>query len=62
MEKWESVERKSKEYKKLLVKALSVYHPDKVDENHHGKKWKVLCEEITKMLTFHYEGTKNINE
>lgn len=62
MEKWESVERKSKEYKKLLVKALSVYHPDKVDENHHGKKWKVLCEEITKMLTFHYEGTKNISE
>ena len=58
MEKWHEMDTDSKDYKKLLVKALSVYHPDKVDENVHGMKWKVLCEEITKMLTNHYEGTK----
>lgn len=58
MNKWEELEKDSKDYKKLLVKALSVYHPDKVDENLYGMKWKVLCEEITKMLTYHYEGTK----
>ena len=58
MEKWSELDSDSKEYKKLLVKALSVYHPDKVDENLYGMKWKVLCEEIRKMLTYHYEGTK----
>lgn len=58
MEDWEKLETTSKAYKKLLIKALSVYHPDKVDEGIYGKKWKVLCEEITKMLTFHYESTK----
>ena len=58
VQKWATWARGSKEYKKLLLKALAVYHPDKVDENVHGKKWKVLCEEITKMITFHYESTK----
>lgn len=58
MKKWQEMESDSKDYKKLLIKALSVYHPDKVDEKVHGMKWKVLCEEITKMLTNHYEGTK----
>ena len=52
------MDKKSKDYKKLLTKALGVYHPDKVDEKVYGMKWKVLCEEITKMLTFHYEETK----
>lgn len=61
MQKWESFDTNSKDYKKLLVKTLSVYHPDKVDEKQHGMKWKVLCEEITKMLTFHYERTKHIS-
>ena len=58
MEDWEELKTTSKAYKKLLIKALAVYHPDKVDEGVYGKKWKVLCEEITKMLTFHYESTK----
>ena len=62
IKKWGSVESESKDYKKILLKALSVYHPDKVDENLYGMKWKVLCEEITKMLNFHYERTKNISD
>lgn len=62
MKKWESLQTDSKDYKKLLIEALRVYHPDKVDENQYGKKWKVLCEEITKMVTVHYERIKNIND
>lgn len=58
MGKWGEMERDSRDYKKLLLKALGVYHPDKIDENIHGKKWKVLCGEITKMLNNHFEGTK----
>ena len=61
MKKWESLESGSKECKKILIKALSVYHPDKVDEKLYGMKWKVLCEEITKMLNFHYEQTKGFH-
>ena len=59
---WESLDTDSKDYKKLLTKALFFYHPDKVDEMLHGMKWKVLCEEITKMLTYHYERTKHISD
>lgn len=62
MEDWDELETTSKRYKRLLIKALAVYHPDKVDEEMYGKKWKVLCEEITKMLTFHYESTKIMSD
>lgn len=58
MAKWESMESGTKEFKKLLLKALAVFHPDKVDEKDHGMKWKVLSEEITKMITSYYENTK----
>lgn len=58
MTKWDSLERGTKDYKKLLVKALAVFHPDKVDDKEHGMKWKVLSEEITKMITNYYESTK----
>ena len=58
MAEWEKLEHGSKDYKKVLVKSLAVYHPDKVDESVHGMKWKVLSEEITKMLTNYYETTK----
>ncbi|KAJ7372330.1 hypothetical protein OS493_019775 [Desmophyllum pertusum] len=58
MAKWESLQSGTKEYKKVLVKALAVFHPDKVDEKEHGMKWKVLSEEITKMITNYYEHTK----
>jgi len=58
MKKWGEMELDSRDYKKLLLKALGFYHPDKVDEKIHGMKWKILCGEITKMLNDHYEGTK----
>ena len=59
MKKWDSLVIRSKEYKKLVLKVLAFYHPDKVDEKEHGKKWKILCEEITKMLNLHFERTKD---
>lgn len=46
------------EWKKLYCKAIVHYHPDKVDVEKHGLKWKVLSEEITKLLTQHYERLK----
>ena len=44
--------------KKLLLKFLSDYHPDRNSEKDHGKKWQVLAEEITKMVTRFYECMK----
>jgi len=46
------------EVKKRLQKAILHYHPDKQDEKEHGMKWKVLCEEITKLFTRRYECFK----
>ncbi|XP_025112284.1 uncharacterized protein LOC112575017 [Pomacea canaliculata] len=42
--------------KKLYLKAVTHYHPDKVDEERDGAKWKVLCEEITKLLSQQYQN------
>ena len=56
MEKWSDLEHQK--LKSLLQKAVIAYHPDKVDEEKHGKKWKVLSEEITKLITQHYETMK----
>lgn len=44
--------------KKLFQKAVISYHPDKQDVKKFGMKWKVLSEEITKMLTNFYEVYK----
>lgn len=44
--------------KKVLQKAVVHYHPDRIDVEKHGKKQKVLCEEITKYLTRRYETFK----
>jgi len=44
--------------KKALLKAILHYHPDKQDTNKHGRKWAVLCEEITKLLNGRYEMCK----
>ncbi|PVD22212.1 hypothetical protein C0Q70_18018 [Pomacea canaliculata] len=45
--------------KKLYLKAVVHYHPDKVDEEKDGAKWKVLCEEITKLLSQQYQKYKD---
>ena len=44
--------------KKILLTAIFHYHPDKQDKEKHGKKWAVLCEEITKLLNRRYETCK----
>ena len=44
--------------KKLLLKFLSDYHPDRNNEKDFGKKWEVLAEEITKKVTHFYECLK----
>ena len=47
-----------KKLKKLFLKAIVHYHPDKVDVERFGEKTKVLNEEITKYLSSFYEVTK----
>jgi hypothetical protein len=49
-----SVEEKAR----LLRKVMTKYHPDRVDKLQHGMKYFVLCEEISKVLTFKYESWK----
>jgi len=44
--------------KKILMVAIIHYHPDKQDEEKHGLKWIVLCNEITKALNARYEQFK----
>ena len=45
-----------KEIQKILQKAVLHYHPDKQNAEEHGMKWKVLCNDITKLLTSRYES------
>ena len=40
--------------KKLLLKTISHYHPDKVDKAIHGKNWYYFSAEITKCLNGRY--------
>ena len=42
--------------KEMLRKAISHYHPDV--NTQHGEEWKVLCEEISKILNNKYEYFK----
>jgi hypothetical protein len=44
--------------KKVLLTAIQHYHPDKQDSEQYGKKWSVLCEEITKLFNGRYEDMK----
>ena len=46
------------EWKPLYKNAVIHYHPDKVNVEADGKRWKVLCEEIFKMLSSSYEMMK----
>ncbi|XP_070196958.1 uncharacterized protein [Littorina saxatilis] len=48
--------------KRLYQKAVIHYHPDKIQVDEHGSKWKVLTEEITKLLNGHYEFFKGCSE
>ncbi|KAK3879671.1 hypothetical protein Pcinc_015779 [Petrolisthes cinctipes] len=55
------VEGYDKNMRKTLCVAIQHYHPDKIDAEVHGFKWKVMSEEITKRLTNKYECSKGIN-
>ena len=44
--------------KKLLLKTISHYHPDKVDKDVHGKNWYYFSAEITKCLNRRYTRIK----
>ena len=46
------------DWKPIFKNAVIHYHPDKVNVEADGKRWKVLCEEIFKMLSSFYEATK----
>ncbi|XP_025112277.1 uncharacterized protein LOC112575014 isoform X1 [Pomacea canaliculata] len=46
--------------KKLYLKAVTHYHPDKVDVEEDGANWKVLCEEIAKLLSHQYQCYKGL--
>ena len=48
----------NKSLKVILRNAVIHYHPDRCDVKIHGHTWKVLSEEITKMLTCKYEVLK----
>lgn len=58
MVKWDLMELGIKEFKKLFFKVLVVFYFDKVDEKEYGMKWKVLSEEIIKMIINYYENIK----
>jgi len=59
---WETVK---KTLKKLLLKTVVDYHPDKVigdegSDEEEIKKWKVFAGEITRMITSYYEYAKDL--
>ena len=47
--------------KKALGKLSAYYHPDKVDTDVHGEKYKVLCEEIAKRVNARYTRLKGMD-
>jgi len=46
------------EMKKTMMKLVTIYHPDRVQADVHGEKYLVLCEELTKSLTYRYNCLK----
>ena len=45
--------------KRAYVKLSSYYHPDTIDPEIHGEKYKVLCELIVKEVNRRYQDLKN---
>ena len=44
--------------KKVILTAITHYHPDKQNQEKFGKKWFVLCGEIAKILNYRHEYFK----
>ena len=40
--------------KKVYITLCSYYHPDKIDESKFGLKYKVMCEEVAKVVNEQY--------
>ena len=40
--------------KKAYIKLSTFYHPDKIDNEMNGEKYKVFCEEISKLVNSRY--------
>mmetsp|Transcript_13849 Transcript_13849/g.19227 ORF Transcript_13849/g.19227 Transcript_13849/m.19227 type:complete len:718 (+) Transcript_13849:1479-3632(+) len=49
---------KNKPIEKLLVIAISQYHPDKQSAKANDRRWGIICEEITKLLNKKHQETK----
>ena len=47
--------------KKALGKLSAYYHPDRINTEVHGEKYKVLCEEIAKRVNARYTRIKGMN-
>ena len=47
---------RDKRAKKFMVKLIQLFHPDKIDRKKFDMKYIVLCEEISKKLTNHYNS------
>ena len=59
-EEWRPLaeESEEKDWKKVMRKLVTVYHPDRVDKEKHGDKYYVLCEKVCQELTKRYECYK----
>ena len=44
--------------KKVLMRMVTYYHPDKIQKEQHGMKYYVLAEEINKVLSMRYNECK----
>lgn len=56
VEGWDDKEGSDK--KRIFIKAMSDYHPDKNSSEEFGEKWHFLTEEISKSLTHFHEMLK----
>lgn len=55
-------DKSKSEKKKILLKAMADYHPDKNPKDKHGEKWHFLAQEITKSITSFHEIIKGLDE
>ncbi|KAJ8022685.1 hypothetical protein HOLleu_37653 [Holothuria leucospilota] len=54
---WDSKENKAK--KRILIKALNDYHPDKNSKEEHGVEWHFLTQEISKNINWFHDRIKS---
>ena len=57
--KMPAVSQTFEKIKKAYIKLTTYYHPDHIDIDVHGEKYKVLCEEVAKRISARYTKMKN---